>query len=445
MSQTAQCQTHFFLVGLGLRLHGNVDHRLREFHALERDHRIRIAQRFAGGDLRQTDGGGDVTGTHFINLFAVVGVHLHQAADALLLALDRVVDRVARLHHARVDADEGQLADVLVGHQLERQRRKLLAVVSLTRIRLLLLVRATHGRDVDRRRQVLDNGVKHRLHALVLECRTTQHRHDLALDGAVAQSLLEFDFRQVAFAEILLHHLFGGFGGGFEHLFAPLLGLGLEFGGDVAILELGALGGVVPQDSLHLDEVDHAGETFFSADRNLDRDRVGLEARAHLVVHLEEVSALAVHLVDESQARNAVLVGLTPHSFGLRLNTTDSAIDHAGAIEHTHRALDFDGEVDVARGVDDVDAVLLELVTHALPETGRGSRGDGDAALLLLLHPVHGGRAIVHFTDLVVDAGVEQDAFGGRGLAGVDVRRDTDVAVTLDGGSAGHGQILGNG
>jgi hypothetical protein len=39
----------------------------------------------------------------------------------------------------------------------------------------------------------------------------------------------------------------------------------------------------------------------------------------------------------------------------------------------------------------------------------------------------------VHFTDLVVDAGVEQDALGRRGLAGVDVRRDTDVAVALDG------------
>ena len=39
---------------------------------------------------------------------------------------------------------------------------------------------------------------------------------------------------------------------------------------------------------------------------------------------------------------------------------------------------------------------------------------------------------------LCVDAGVEQDALGGRGLAGVDVRTDADVAIALDGGLAGH-------
>jgi hypothetical protein len=59
---------------------------------------------------------------------------------------------------------------------------------------------------------------------------------------------------------------------------------------------------------------------------------------------------------------------------------------------------------------------------HALPEAGGGSRGDRDAALLLLLHPVHRGGAVVHFTDLVVHTGVEQDALGGGGLAGIDVR-----------------------
>jgi hypothetical protein len=33
------------------------------------------------------------------------------------------------------------------------------------------------------------------------------------------------------------------------------------------------------------------------------------------------------------------------------------------------------------------------------------------------------GGAVVHLAELVRDAGVEQDALGGRGLAGVDVRR----------------------
>ena len=43
-------------------------------------------------------------------------------------------------------------------------------------------------------------------------------------------------------------------------------------------------------------------------------------------------------------------------------------------------------------------------------QSGGGSGLDRDATLLLLLHPVHGGGAVVHFTDLVALAGVEQDA-----------------------------------
>src|SRR6185295_9278684 len=173
-------------------------------------------------------------------------------------------------------------------------------------------------------------------------------------------------------------------------------------------------------------------------DGNDDRHRVGLQAHLHLVIDLEEVGAGAVHLVDEREAGHLVLVGLAPDGFRLRLHTTHGAIDHAGAVQHAHRALDFDGEVDVPGSVDDVDTVLGERQVHALPEAGRGGRRDRDAALLFLLHPVHRGRAVVHFTDLVVHTGVVKDALGRRGLAGVDVRRDADVAIALDGGLAGH-------
>src|SRR5437762_2672952 len=62
------------------------------------------------------------------------------------------------------------------------------------------------------------------------------------------------------------------------------------------------------------------------------------------------------------------------------------------------------------------------------------------SALLLLLQPVHGGRALMDLTDLVVDAGVVQDALGGGGLARVDMGHDPDVADPgqLYGGLGGH-------
>ena len=130
---------------------------------------------------------------------------------------------------------------------------------------------------------------------------------------------------------------------------------------------------------------------------------------------------------------HGVLVGLAPHGHRLRLDAGDAVEDGDGAVEDAQRALDLGGEVDVAGGVDDVDLVVL-------PPAGRRGGRDGDAALLLLLHPVHGGGALVDLTDLVGDAGVEQDALGGGGLAGVDVRHDADVAdlVEVRGDVDGH-------
>ena len=48
-----------------------------------------------------------------------------------VLPLRRVEHRGARLDVARVDAEEGQLADERVGHDLEDQRRERLVVVGL--------------------------------------------------------------------------------------------------------------------------------------------------------------------------------------------------------------------------------------------------------------------------------------------------------------------------
>jgi hypothetical protein len=145
-----------------------------------------------------------------------------------------------------------------------------------------------------------------------------------------------------------------------------------------------------------------------------------------------EVGADAVHLVDEAHARHAVLVGLTPHGLGLGLDAGDRVEHRDRAVEHAQRALDLDGEVDVAGRVDDVDAVVV-------PDAGGGGGGDRDAALLLLDHVVHGGGALVDLTDLVALAGVVEDALGRGGLAGVDVGHDPDVAGALEGElSLGH-------
>ena len=162
----------------------------------------------------------------------------------------------------------------------------------------------------------------------------------------------------------------------------------------------------------------------------------------NLLHHAQEIGAGAVHLVDERQPWHTVFVGLPPDGFGLRLDPAHRAEHRAGAIQHPQRALDLDGEIHVAGGVDDVDAMLVELAGHAIPEAGGRGGGDGDAALLLLHHPVHGGGAIVHLAQLVRDARVEQDALGHGGLAGIDVGHDAEIAIALDGGFTCHDSVL---
>ena len=228
--------------------------------------------------------------------------------------------------------------------------------------------------------------------------------------------------RDLLAAEVGLHDRVVEVGDALEQLLAVLRGLVGELGRDVLDgVVLTELGLAAPGEGLHLDQVDDADEVGLGTDRDLQHQRVGAEALDHHVDAAEEVRTGAVELVDEAHARDAVLLGLPPDLLGLRLDAGDTVVDGDGTVEHPQRPLHLDGEVDVPGGVDDVDV-------EAVPGALRRGRRDGDAALLLLLHPVHRGRAVVDLTDLVVDTGVEEDALGRRGLAGVDVRHDPDVA-----------------
>ena len=113
-----------------------------------------------------------------------------------------------------------------------------------------------------------------------------------------------------------------------------------------------------------------------------------------------------------------------------------------GAFDHVERPDDFTNEVFVTRRIDNVDAVLVVLLVHALPEACRGSRRNRDAALLFLLHPVHHGGTVMHLADFVRDTCVEQDALRSGRLPGIDVGHDADVPIALDWRRACHDQYL---
>ena len=159
--------------------------------------------------------------------------------------------------------------------------------------------------------------------------------------------------------QVQLHDLFVVLRDGLDQLAAPLLG-GLGVRGrdvdDVVHLALGGLGG--PHERLHADQVHDALEVGLGTDRQLHDERHGAQAVRDHVHAAVELGTGTVQLVDEADTRNAVAVRLTPHRLGLRLDTGDAVEHRHGTVEHAQRTLHLDGEVDVPRGVDDVDGVV---------------------------------------------------------------------------------------
>ena len=382
----------------------------------------RVTQRVTGGGVLQPHHGHDLASDRGRALLALVRVHLVDLADPLLAALGRVEHLGAGLELAGVDADVGQLAEVLVGHDLEGQRGERLGRVRVPLDDDLLVAdrMALDRRDVDRARQEVDDRVQHRLHALVLERAAAQHRRHAAGDGGAPDRGDQLVGIGLGAFQVELHHLFVVLGDGLYQLVPPLTGrLGVVIGDrdDVVGVAL-ALG--LPEQPAHADQVDHAAEVGLDAPRQLNHQRGRAEPVGDHFHAAVELSADPVHLVDEADPRHAVAVRLPPDRLGLRLDAGHAVEDRDSAVENAQRALHLDGEVDVARRVDQVDGVVT-------PHAGRRRGGNRDAALLLLLHPVHRGCALVDLTDLVVDAGVEQDPLGGRGFARVDMRHDADV------------------
>ena len=136
---------------------------------------------------------------------------------------------------------------------------------------------AFDSRNIERRGQVIDHRVEHRLHALVLERRAADHRENLHRDGRLADTGLDFGIRQRLAFDELLEQLVVEFGNRFDHLLAVDLGLFEQVFRNFDHVELGAQRFIAPDHGLHLDQIDNALELIFRAHRNLNRHRTRLQ------------------------------------------------------------------------------------------------------------------------------------------------------------------------
>src|SRR5262249_8590437 len=147
----------------------------------------------------------------------------------------------------------------------------------------------------------------------------------------------------------------------------------------------------------------------------------------HLLQAAVEVGAHAVELVDEGDARHAVLVGLVPDGLALHLDAADGAEYAHGPVQDAEAALDLGGEGHVAGRIDQRDARITPI------QRDRGAV-DGDALGALQGVEVGGGVALIDVARLVLAAAEVEDALGGGGLAGVHVGNDADVAQLVEHG-----------
>ncbi len=412
-----------FSVGLVLRCDGDGNDGIGENHRLKGGRIFLVAKGVTGLNVFESDDGNDVAGLCGVYFLTVVGVHFDHAADTLGLAGEGVEHGIALLDGARVNAGEGECAELVV-HDFESEAAERCFRIDDGKLAgwCAFGVHFWEWLDVGRGRQVIDDSVEHELEALVFERGTAVGREECEVDGALADALFDLlDGRLGAF-EVGFHDVVVLFDGGLDELSAVFLRFIDHVGRDFPDGEIFWLAGLVPDVGFHGEQIDHADEVTFRADWQDHDERVCAENFLHLSDDAVEICTDPVELVDVNNASDFGVICVAPVGFRLRLNAAGTAEYADTAVEDFERTVNFDGEVNVARSVDDVELVVF-------PEASGGGGLDRDSALGFLFHEVHGGCAVVDLTDFVDLAGELENTFGGGGFARINVGEDADVAV----------------
>jgi hypothetical protein len=121
-----------------------------------------------------------------------------------------------------------------------RAEKRLLVVALTLDLVASVFVDALDGRNVDRRRQIVDDRVEQRLHALVLEGRAAEHRIERASQHGLTDQSAACRLVRLGAVEVGFHRVIVEFDGGFDQLLAIFLGLLDQVGRNVDGLVLRA-------------------------------------------------------------------------------------------------------------------------------------------------------------------------------------------------------------
>ena len=359
----------------------------------------------------------DVARIGLVDDGAVVGHHRGSGRELELFVALHVEGIHAALELSRADAHEGDaVAMVLVHVGLDLEHKT--AEVVARGLHRLAAERVGIGA---RRRREAQELLEEGFHAEVGERRAEEGRAELSGGHGVEIELVARAVEQLD----VVHQV----------LVVLLADESLELGTAELGLDLGDLfGGVGMAVALEGDDaaalaIEHAAEVAARTDRPVHGIRVDAEHVLDLFHELKGVARLVVELVHEREDRDMAERADLEELFGLGLDALGAVDDHDRGVGGHERAVGVLRKVLVARGIEDVHAVAL---VGELQHRG----GDGDAALLLDVHPVGLcvlGRALALDRAGRLDgAGIEQELFGEGGLARVGVRDDRERPARRD-------------
>lgn len=408
-----------------LGLDGERHDGIRDEHGRHSVGETAISEGVTGGTVNAKDGT-DLTGTDLRDIFHLVGVHADNTGNPDLL-IGSGVEQVGTLGElALVDSDVGELA-VVVLLKLEGKTDKGQRVVG-NKLHSLLLVGLvqTGVLDISGVGQEIADSVEHGLNTLIGKGRAHHDGGESSGNGGAADGILDLLVGGLLLVEVQFGNLIVDIGKLLNKGLALLLNKLLEGSRNlIGDANLGATG-TLKVNSLHVDKIDDALELVLSTNGNLDSSGGNLELGVDLLDGLPGVGTHSVHLVDEGDSGDIITLHLTVDSDGLRLDAANSAQNHDSTVEDSESSLDLNGEIDMTRGINQVEVVgFLFAVFRFLPVGEGGRRLDGDAFFPLEFHGVHlGADGILasHLVDRIDSAGVEQNSLTDGSLSTVDVR-----------------------
>ena len=260
-------------------------------------------------------------------------MHLKESPNSLFLALGGVFDRATLFKGSRVDPQVGQFSDVRVRHDFEGQSGKRSRVVHITgQLVVLARLRSHRWRDVKGRRKKINDGVEHRLDALVFKSRTAENRDNGIRQGPCSQSSFQVSGGDLFIAKVLLHHVVIEVRDHINEVLASLFGFKDQVLGDWDFFEF-LTHSLFPHQRTVSNEVNDTKEISFGANGELDHGGNTVEAINNHFDTSSKVRTRSVHLVDETDPRYFVLVRLAPHRLGLWLDACNGVKDCNGTVE----------------------------------------------------------------------------------------------------------------